>query len=147
MVNGVPCINSLREGEKSTPMRDDASAYLHHAIDGRVRIKVPNVKGSPVKAAELENQLQRLGDGIDHVTVNPTTGSVLILYDSHQIGQREIFASLEHLGCRPRLNHESYPAHGRGAAAVSQEFGKDLARTVLHSTMEFALQRLIYALI
>jgi hypothetical protein len=128
-------------------MREDASAYLHHAIDGRVRIKVPAIKGSPVKAAELENHLRRLGEGIDHVTVNPTTGSVLILYDSHQIGQHEIFASLEHLGCRPRLHHESHTANGGGTAAVTPEFGKDLARTVLHSTMEFALQRLIYALI
>jgi hypothetical protein len=137
---------SLREGEKTGHMRD-ALAYLHHAIDGRLRIKVPAVKGAPDKAVELERKLQRLENGINHVTVNPTTGSVLILYDSRQIGQQEIFESLERLGCRPRLSHESRPASDHNATGVAQEFGRDLARTVLHSTMEFALQRLIYALI
>ena len=58
-----------------TPMR--APAYFH-AIDGRMRIKIAAVKGSPATAATLEEQLQRACAGIEQVTANPTTGNVLM---------------------------------------------------------------------
>jgi hypothetical protein len=125
----------------------DAPAYVHHAIDGRLRIKIPSIKGSSAKAADLERQLRCLAEGIEHVTANPTTGSVLITYDPRQVGQRDIFEGLARLGCRPRSHRDLHSKSDKGAPILAQGFGRDLARTVLHSTMEFALQRLIYALI
>lgn len=125
----------------------EVQAYLHHAIDGRLRLKVPSVKGSPSKAAQLENQLRSLNEGIERVVVSPTTGSVLITYDPCQIGQAEIFEGLARLGCRPQAYSHSSAASDPGMPILAPGFGRDLARTVLHSTMEFALQRLIYALI
>lgn len=32
----------------------------YHMLDGRIRIKVPEVKGSPAMAGELESQLAKL---------------------------------------------------------------------------------------
>jgi hypothetical protein len=52
-----------------------------HQVPGRVRLKVPSAKGNP----EL---LQRISDafgvipGIEQITVNPTTGSVVLHYDT-----------------------------------------------------------------
>src|SRR5919198_3655018 len=89
-----------------------ASAYLH-ALDGRLRVKVAEVKGSPAKALEVESQLQSC-DGINRVTANPTTGSVLVLYDPCRIKQDEIINALRALGCL----QENSKAQTRGTDLV-----------------------------
>jgi hypothetical protein len=55
--------------------------YISHAIPGRVRIKLPKVKGNPVLAAELERRLAAM-QVVQWVEVSPLTGSVLLGYDS-----------------------------------------------------------------
>lgn len=120
-----------------------AAAYVH-ALDGRLRIKSGAVKKSPRKAIEVEQQLQRR-PGVTEVSTNPTTGSVLVLYDSRQIQQDDILDTLRALGCLPA--REELRTDTREGAFVSQEFDQGLLRTVMVSTMEFAVQRLVYALI
>lgn len=120
-----------------------APAYVH-ALDGRLRVKSATVKGSSRKALEVERRL-RGQEGITEVTTNPTTGSVLVLYDSNQIGQGDILAILSTLGCLPQ-NRESR-MEARVGTPVRDGFGHALVRTVMISTMEFAVQRLVYALI
>lgn len=119
------------------------SAHLH-ALDGRLRIKVAGVKGSPQKAQEIEDRLQRC-NGITQATANPTTGSILILYDSQQINQERVLNALRSLGCLPE-NHKARPS-ARSTAAAQPAFAQELVQTVVRSTMEFALQRLVYTLI
>jgi len=54
---------------------------IEHQVPGRVRMKIPAGKGNP----EL---LQQIGEvfgvipGIEEITVNPTTGSVVLHYDA-----------------------------------------------------------------
>ncbi len=110
-----------------------ASAYLH-ALDGRLRIKVAEVKGSPAKALEIESQLQRC-DGINRVTANPTTGNVLVLYDPRRIKQSEIIGTLRALGCL------------KDTVAAQDGLSHELVKTVVRSTAEFALERLIYSVL
>jgi copper chaperone CopZ len=119
------------------------SAYLH-ALDGRLRIKVPSVKGSSKMAQEIERQLQAC-EGITQVTANPVTGSVLILYEPQQIKQKEILDIFKSQGCLP----ENSPARAvaKNEAAAQPGFSQELVQTLVRSTMEFALQRLIYMLI
>lgn len=119
------------------------AAYVH-ALDGRLRVKSGSVKGSPRKAVEVEQQLQAQ-PGVTEVSTNPTTGSVLVLYDSRQIQQDEILDALRALGCLPAQGGVRTNTHEK--TFVSQEFGQGLLRTVMVSTMEFAVQRLVYALI
>jgi copper chaperone CopZ len=119
------------------------SAHLH-ALDGRLRIKVAGVKGSPPKAREIEDRLQ-MCDGITQATANPTTGSILILYDSHQINQERVLHTLRSLGCLPENGRVRTSA--KSAAETQPAFGQELVQTVVRSTMEFALQRLVHALI
>src|SRR5262245_13501166 len=57
-----------------------APSYLH-ALEGRLRIKVPEVKGCSRRARDLEQHFTPLSP-IEYVSANPVTGNVLFLYDS-----------------------------------------------------------------
>jgi copper chaperone CopZ len=119
------------------------SAYLH-ALAGRLRIKVAAVKGSSQKAKEIERQFQAY-EGITQVTANPVTGSVLILYDSRQIKQEEILDMLKGQDCL--LENGKAQTVARTVTAAQQGFSQELVQTLMRSTMEFALQKLVYTLI
>ncbi len=72
------------------------SPYLH-VLDGRLRIKLPQVKGAPQRALAIEQLLLGL-DGVTDVTANPTTGNVLVLFTSAVISQHDIIAALQKTG-------------------------------------------------
>lgn len=120
------------------------SSYFH-LLDGRMRIKINEVKGSPVRAQEIENKLLEIS-GIEYITANPTTGNVLILYDHHQIHSMQIINALKDLGY---LHEDKKPPlatkHQKNAAfeGLSQKFFKGVA----YSIVEVALQNLVSALI
>lgn len=69
-----------------------------HAIDGRLRIKVPEVKNSPAKATQVEIRLRSL-PVVTRVHANPTTGNVLVLYDPQRMTQDQVLDALRSLGC------------------------------------------------
>lgn len=119
------------------------SDYIH-ALDGRLRIKVAEVKGAPMKALEIESQL-RQATGINHVTANPRTGNVLILYDPRRIAQHELFDALRALGCLQERNDAQMAT--KEVPGVHVKLGEALAETFVRSTMELALQGLFRALI
>ena len=69
-----------------------------HILDGRIRIKVPEVKGSHAMASEMESQLAKL-NGVAHVKANPLTGYVLALFDSQVISHYHVFAVINNINC------------------------------------------------
>ncbi len=108
------------------------SSYIH-ALEGRLRIKASQVKGAPARALEVESRLRQV-DGIDHVTANPTTGNVLILYNSCRIAQHEVLDSLRTLGC---LQEESAATTGTSASdGMRLSLGEALAESLVRSTMQ-----------
>src|SRR5215467_7068886 len=64
-----------------------------HAIHGRIRVKVPEVKRSLKFAQRIEGWLGSF-EGIHEVRANPVTGNVLILHDPDRIAAREILGAL-----------------------------------------------------
>ena len=70
--------------------------------DGRIRIKVPEVKDSPAMAGEIESQLAKL-EGVAHVKANLLTGSVLVLFDAQVISYYQVFAMTNDLAYLPLL--------------------------------------------
>ncbi len=119
------------------------SAPYIHALDGRLRIKLVEVKGSPSKALEIESRLREY-PGIHQVSANPVTGNVLILYDPVKLAQHEVLDTLRSLGLlREHGQAGKADGHGVGSAHLSKLLADSLART----TMELALQGLIRALI
>lgn len=110
----------------------------YHALEGRIRIKIPELKRSPSKSKEINQHLTNCR-GINYVQANQTTGNVLILYDSQELSQPEIIAILkEELGCfqKPAVMSRNRAGQGEG-----------LAGTVARAFMETALQTVVLALI
>ena len=119
------------------------TSYVH-ALEGRLRIKIPKVKGAAEQAQEVERHL-RQSAGIEDVSANPTTGNVLILYNSRLIDQEDIIFSLKEVG------YLSHPGH-RGSGGIIQPQTRHgvvekVTSTVAATLMEFALSRLVSALI
>jgi copper chaperone CopZ len=110
------------------------SAVLH-VMEGRLRIKVPEVKGVPEEARAIERQLGGL-DGVSDVAANPVTGSVLVFYDTELTGIDEITEALEGWG---------YLSQPVPTPQADGAFG--LGRLVLRATTEAALHQLFVALI
>jgi hypothetical protein len=116
------------------------SAYIH-ALEGRLRIKVAEVKGNAESAWIVESRLSIIA-GIDQVTANPRTGNVLVLYDPARLTQGELVETLQGWGY---LQDETLqPGTHRGSVGIGRE---SLANTLVRSSVEFALQRLFTALI
>src|SRR5271165_4067732 len=86
-------------------MLSRTSDYFH-AIDGRLRIKVPEVKNSLAKAAQVEIRLRSLS-AVTRVHANPTTGNVLVLYDSQRVRQDQVLDALLSLGCFQQASQAS----------------------------------------
>ena len=115
-----------------------------HALEGRLRIKVPKVKGAAGEAQEVEHHL-RQSAGVEYVSANPTTGNVLILYNPRLTAQEDIVSSLKEFGY---LSHPR-PADIPGTGSRSTQTGvvEKVTATVAASLMEVALTRLVSALI
>jgi hypothetical protein len=111
------------------------SSYVH-ALEGRLRIKIPEVKAAPSQAREVESHLQLL-TGMEEVAANPLTGNVLILYDPTLLREDQIISTLQELGF---LEEASPRSKGDGMA-------ERLTSVVASSLMEVALTRLVTALI
>ena len=53
---------------------------IEHQVPGRVRMKIPAAKNNPDLLKQVSETFAVI-PGIEHVTVNPTTGSVVLFYD------------------------------------------------------------------
>jgi hypothetical protein len=119
-------------------MMEAESTYIH-ALEGRLRIKVAGVKGTPAGASRVEAHLRSV-DGILEVIANPMTGNVLVLYDPGTTHQDAIVGALRALGCLP------YKSPGTERASEPQLLLR-VARVVAQAATEAALQQALTALI
>ena len=62
-------------------MTTTMNVQVAHQVPGRIRLKVPNVKDNPELVDQIK-QMFHVIPGIEDVTVNPTTGSVVLCYDT-----------------------------------------------------------------
>ena len=115
-------------------------SIYQHVLHGRLRIKVSEVKRQPQQAAEAEQALRQL-EGVREVQANPTTGSVLVLFQPEVVSPEHIVRALQSRGC---LSGMESPA---SQASFVQDMGQRLAETVVQSVFEMAMQRVVTALI
>ena len=116
------------------------SSYLH-VMDGRLRVKIHETKRSMSQAQEVEQVLRSLA-GVTRVAANPTTGNVLVLFDSEVLTHDEILSVLKKAGyLREQLSH----------ATPSLQFTARMVDTVSHavarSVAEALMERAILALL
>ena len=119
-----------------------SSAYLH-ALDGRIRIKLAGVKGSPAAASLVQERL-RYCDGVVDVQANPITGNVLILYEPARVKQATLMEQLRPFGA----------ARGDSGGCATARRLQDrstatqrLVETVMSTVLETAMRHLVTALI
>ena len=114
------------------------SSYLH-VMDGRLRVQILETKRSVSKALHVE-QLIRALPGITRVTANPTTGNVLVLFDSAQLTHDEILSALK------KAEYLRTPA-----AASTFQFTARMVETLSHvvarSVTEALMERAFLALL
>jgi len=119
------------------------SLYVH-SLEGRLRIKIPRVKGAAEQAQEVERQL-RQSLGVEYVSANPITGNVLILYNPGLTSQDDILSSLKELGYLSQPGPEV--VRRIGFHSTQPGMVEKVTATVAASLMEVALSRLVSALI
>jgi Heavy metal associated domain 2 len=71
-----------------------------HYLPGRVRVKLPRLKGNASLAGEVERTLAAL-QSVSHVEISTTTGSVLVLYEPRLLASLD----LEAVGSLMELAH------------------------------------------
>jgi len=120
------------------------SASYVHALNGRLRIKIPELKGNPLRAQEIENQCN-LMTGMQQVSANPVTGSLLFIYNPHLLKQKEIGAVLREMGYfqDPGGEQIAFQDSAPGTHGVVEK----ITTTLASGLMEIALTRLVGALI
>ena len=72
-------------------------SYYLHVVPGRVRVKIPVIKGDERKAQEVENLLKGLR-GIDSVSAYSLTGSVIVNYQRDALDSEVILNVLKQQG-------------------------------------------------
>jgi copper chaperone CopZ len=119
------------------------SSYVH-ALEGRLRIKIPEVKSAPHKAREVERHLN-LCDGVEEVSASPITGSVLVLYNPRLIGQEEIIFAFQEIGYLVKSGPKA-PGGTAGNTAPEGTLAR-VTHAVASTLMEIALSSLVAAII
>jgi cation transport ATPase len=72
------------------------SCYLH-TVPGRLRLKMPALKGSPEMARKIQGAVSEI-HGVEATAINTLTGSLLVNYDPAEVSSREILDTLGRRG-------------------------------------------------
>jgi Heavy metal associated domain 2 len=107
-----------------------------HQVPGRVRMKIPSAKGNPELLKQVAETFAAI-PGIENVTVNPATGSVVLHYDterhdefhghfSHHVdgGYRPPATDIDQMAQRIEEEAEFLAQHSDSARAVVDFFKK-----------------------
>jgi hypothetical protein len=124
----------------------NSTEYLH-ILDGRMRVKVPELRGSNATAAIISDELLSLG-GVTQVKANTVTGNILVLFESETVTPEHI---LNLIG-----KHKSYAKPNqavRRPSAVTRnrnplqphQVQRVFMDLLLQTSIEFALKKLIFA--
>jgi Heavy metal associated domain 2 len=115
------------------------SSYIH-VLDGRVRVKVPEVKHDPCMASAVVQVLERVA-GVIYVRANTNTGNVLVLFNPQVTSHEQITRILQDMDC---LTPPSTPS---SSPSPFHEVGEKLLHLVVKSAVEKAVERVILSLI
>lgn len=123
------------------------STYLH-LLQGRLRIKIPEVKRAPSNAFKFERSLAQL-EGITYIKANPTTGNALILFEPQATDHLEILEAIRRLGWlkpNPKSIRQTakIPLDSDRRRATDQALNF-IARQFLQSAAQIAIERLLFA--
>ena len=123
-----------------------------HMTDGRLRLKVAEIKKSPEQACAAEELLSKT-HGIDSAAANPLTGNILIYFDPENIDHNAIIELLRENGFlrnkitpRPALRLVT-PNETVRRQSNYKHYQKIATDAAIQTLIEVAVQRAILALI
>jgi hypothetical protein len=108
---------------------------IHH-VAGRLRVRVPAVKGSSENAARVKDLLQAV-EGVSAAEPNLTTGSIVIHYDPQSTGGALILATLTDRGYFETIPLAPLPPRKTVAVRIRNK----IATAVFWYCLELALER------
>lgn len=94
--------------------------YYIHQVPGRLRVRIPQIRKNPYKAAEIENLLTL--QGIEKVAINRVTGSIVAIYNPQMLNSDCLLRLLEERGyydesravtCDEQFKRASHVAAGK----------------------------------
>jgi hypothetical protein len=94
-----------------------SAIQIVHYLPGRVRVKLPRLKGNASLAGEIERTLTAV-QGVYHVETSTTTGSVLVLYEPRLLTSLD----LETVGLLMELAHTLGPSFDEGDMDTFQDW-------------------------
>ncbi len=101
------------------------TCYIH-SVPGRLRVKIPSVKGHAEQAGAIQAALESL-EGIESIRVNTVTGSIVVKYDPESFLREEILSTLEENGW---MNQERIFKNDDSVFESSSKAGRALGRAV-----------------
>ena len=132
---------------------------IEHQVPGRVRMKIPAGKGNPELLRQISETFGVI-PGIEEVTVNPTTGSIVLYYDTEQhddvhghlshhyhshTAQRPPATELDDLASRIESEAEFLAKHSHTARVVV-DFVKKIDREIKLATNNTIDLKIVLAL-
>lgn len=114
----------------------------YHHVPGRLRARVPRLKGNHHAAACLAGKLQAVA-GVESVSASTVTGSVIIRYDHNTVSNEALWAALP-----PRTGQEeNASALGNMVAAAADTAAKALLNAALEQLISRSAVAIIGALV
>jgi hypothetical protein len=106
--------------------------YIHH-VPGRLRAKIPALRGSDANAQRVKAHLGYV-EGVQAIEANTLTGSVTLRYDVARIAGDALLAELRSLQLAPEVapSREMFVHRsGPGADAITNKVAGKIFETVL----------------
>lgn len=117
------------------------TTYIH-VTQGRMRIKIAELKRAPQKGVAIESALRK-AHGVTFVKANPLTGSLLVFFDPATTDSERIIKRIAAVG----FSLHSPKNSTSRSRAERQRIGDRLVGILFQSVCEVAIKNLIAALI
>jgi hypothetical protein len=111
-------------------------SYYFHNVPGRLRVKIPILKGRPARIRAVEELLFDL-TGIEQIKTNPLTCSVVINYDPDLLDSNDIIQQLidhNYFDESAAITHDEHVQNA--AAKASVKIGKMICGWAVSKTLE-----------
>lgn len=122
------------------------SCYFHN-VPGRLRVKIPTLKGRPARIKAVEDLLSNL-DGTENIQSNPLTGSVVINYDPDLLAAQQIIQILvdhQYFDASKAITHDELVQSA--AAKAGSKIGKIVFGWAVSKTLEASGLSMLAAII
>jgi hypothetical protein len=111
-------------------------SYYFHNVPGRLRVKIPILKGRPAGIKAVEDLLLNLA-GTEHLKTNPLTGSVVVIYDPDLLSAQQIIQVLtdhQYFDESSAITHDELVQNA--AAEAGFKIGKMIVGWAVGKTLE-----------